>query len=272
MSLSLNNLASTKERQNSKPPVMVIYGVGKIGKTSLASEFPSPVYLCTDGERPPSDVDLPSPGTVGTFTDLLDVLEELITGEHDFQTVIIDSLDGLEPLIWQATSERLGVGSIEEAGYGKGYVEAETEWSEYFAALSALADAGIAVVQIAHPEIKRFDSPTSDPYDRYDIKLHKKASARVREHADVIAFMNYRVSLKEKDVGFKKTVTHAEGGSDRVIYLEERAGFIAGNRYTGMPASITYRRGKGFDDLAKYFPAPSSSSNDNAEGDAEEAA
>ncbi len=237
MAISLSNLRSTTR---STPPIAIFYGVDGVGKTQLASEFPNPVLLATEGERPPIDVELPTFGTIGSLADVFDAVGALLTEEHGYKTLIVDSLDGLEPLIWRETSARLKVESIEDAGYGKGYVEADKEWREYLSAITALTRKGIAVVQLAHPEIVRFDSPTSDPYSRYGIKLHKRAGALVRETADLVGFLNYRVTLKEKDVGFKKTVTHGVGGSDRQIHLEERAGFCAKNRYS-MPESIPYR-------------------------------
>jgi hypothetical protein len=229
-----------------------LYGVGGIGKTSLAAEWPSPLYLPTEGERPPSDVDMATPGTIESFDDLLNIFGELLTTEHEFKTVIIDSLDGLESLVWSATCARLGVASIEEPGFGKGYVEADSEWKEYLGAIGALRLAGINVVQLAHPEIARFDSPTSDPYSRYGVKLHKRGNALVREQADIVGFLNYRVSLKEKEVGPKKKITHAEGGKERQIHLNEGAGYLAKNRFS-MPDTITYAKGRGYADLSKHW-------------------
>lgn len=249
MAISLSSLKSSK---TTNPPVVLLYGVDGIGKTSLASEWPSPLYLPTEGERPPSDVDMATPGTVESFDELLNLFQELLETEHEFQTVIIDSLDGLENLVWAATASRLGVNSIEEPGFGKGYVEADTEWRNFLGGVSALASAGINVVMLAHPEIVRFDSPTSDPYSRYTPKLHKRGNALVREQADIVAFMNYRVSLKEKEVGPKKTVTHAEGGKERQIHLTEGAGFLAKNRFSA-PDSIRYVKGKGYADLSKFW-------------------
>lgn len=264
MAISLSSLKSSK---STKPPIVVLYGVDGIGKTSLAAEWPDPVYLPTEGERPPSDVDMPTPGTIKSLDDLWNVVGELLDGQHGFKTAIIDSLDGLEGLIWKATIARLGVSSIEEPGYGRGYVEADAEWREYLAAISELQQAGIAVVQLAHPEIVRFDSPTTDPYSRYTIKLHKRGNALVREQADVVAFMNYRVTLKEKEVGPKKSVTHAEGGKERLIHLVEGAGFNAKNRFS-MPDSLRYVKGAGYAELSKYFPA----ANDNAAATSRKAA
>lgn len=250
MAISLSSLKSTKRND---PPVMLLYGVDGIGKTSLAAEFPDPIYLATEGERPPSDIEMATPGTIESFDDLLNIIGELLTVEHDRRTVIIDSADGLEPLVWAATCARLGINSIEEAGFGKGYVEADTEWNELMSALSALAQAGIYVVILAHPEIVRFDSPTTDPYSRYQPKLHKRANALVREKSDVVAFMNYRVSIKEKEVARQTKVAHAEGGKERQIHLNEGAGFNAKNRYS-MPDAVPYRKGQGFTELAQYWP------------------
>lgn len=252
MAISLSSLKSTK---TTNPPVILLYGVDGVGKTSLAAEFPDPIYLATEGERPPSDVELATPGTIESFHELLDVFGELLTEEHDRKTVIIDSLDGLEPLVWRATCARLGVSSIEEPGYGRGYIEADSEWNEFLTACSALARAGMCVVMLAHPEIVRFDSPTSDPYSRYSVRLNKRANAIVREKVDVVAFMNYRVSIKEKEVGHKKTVSRAEGGKERQIHLNEGPGFVAKNRFS-MPDYVNYKKGGGYAAMAEYFPEP----------------
>lgn len=263
MAISLSTLKSSK---NDNPPITVIYGVDGIGKTSLAAEWPAPIYLPTEGERPPSDIEMPTPGTVESFDALLDIFSELLTEEHEFKTVIIDSLDGLENLVWDATCARLDVSSIEEPGYGKGYIETDTEWRELLGGIGALSRAGLNVVMLAHPEIVRFDSPTTDPYSRYTLKMHKRANALVREQADLVAFMNYRISLKEKEVGHKKTVTHAEGGKERQIHLVEGAGFVAKNRFS-MPDAVTYKKGDGYKALSKYW-LPAANDNGKAKKEA----
>lgn len=256
MAISLGSLNSTK---NNKPPIGIVYAVGGAGKTTLASEFPDPYYMPTLGEEPPDDVEMPSPCEPGqhieTFSEALDVIEWLLTAEHDRKTLIIDSVDGLEPLVWTETCARNGWANIEDAGFGKGYVAADEVWRELIGGIKALRDAGIAVVLIAHTEISRFDSPTSDPYSRYGIKLHKRASALLQEAAQFVAFMNYRHTLKEKEVGFNKKVAHAEGSGERVIHLEERPGFLAKSRYS-TPPSLPYKKGHGWAKLAEYMPTP----------------
>ncbi|GAB5501169.1 MAG: hypothetical protein PsegKO_34800 [Pseudohongiellaceae bacterium] len=95
----------------------------------------------------------------------------------------------------------------------------------------------MAIVQIAHTDIRRFDSPEHEPYDRYVIKLHARASALLQEHADVVLFANYRINTVKSDVGFNKKITRALGSGERVIHTEERPAFLAKNRY-GLPETL----------------------------------
>jgi hypothetical protein len=249
---SIASLVSTK---SDRPPILLLYGVGGVGKTSLAAEFPDPVYLHTQGEEPPSNVELATPGVVESYDEMIELMTELVVGDHDRKTVIIDSLDGFESLVWAKTCGRLGVNSIEDPGYGKGYIETDQEWQYFIDGALALKQRGICVVILAHPEIVRFDSPITDPYSRYTVKLHKRANAIIREKSDIVGFMNYRTTIKEKEVARQKTVAHGEGGGDRQIHLEERPGFLAKNRYQ-MPTVIQYKIGKGYEELSKHFPAP----------------
>ncbi len=250
MAIQLGSLNSTK---TNKPPIAVLYGVHGVGKTELASQFPNPFYLPTVGEEPPDGVEMPSSGTAETMDEVFDVIGWMLGGDTGFDTLIIDSLDGLEPLVWAQTCKQNGWANIEDAGFGKGYVAADAVWRDFLGGVQALRTAGIAVVMIAHTEITRFDSPTSDPYSRYGIKLHKRASALVQEAAQLVGFINYRHTLKEKEVGFNKKVGHAEGSGERQIHLEERPGFLAKSRYA-TPPSITLKKGQGYSALAKYFP------------------
>jgi hypothetical protein len=95
----------------------------------------------------------------------------------------------------------------------------------------------MTIVQIAHTDIKRFDSPESEPYDRYIIKLHTKASALLQEHSDIVLFANYRISTVKSDVGFYKKVTRALGSGERLLHTAERPAFLAKNRYA-LPDTI----------------------------------
>lgn len=255
MAISLKNLKSSRSKM---PPITLIYGVDGIGKTSLAAEWPEPLYMPTEGQKTPSDIEIPSTDVISSWDDIENVFTELLTTEHDFKSVIIDSLGGIAPFIEAITAARIGAATVDDnskgspAAYGNGYKESEVEWGTFMSGCEALSQAGINVVLLGHPEIKRFDDPLNDPYDRYILKLNKRAAPLVREKCDIVAFLNYRISLKEKEVAGRKTVAHAEGGKERQIHLSRGAGFDAKNRYS-MPDAVTYKKGNGYKDLSKYW-------------------
>jgi len=219
-----------------KPPRLLVHGVAGVGKTTFASQAHQPVFLQTEdglGTLPVAHFPL-----ARTFEEVLEALVALYTEPHDLQTVVVDSVDWLEPLIWAKACRDNGWASIEDAGFGKGYLAALTYWRQYLDGLNALRDdRGMTVIQIAHTDIKRFDSPEHDPYDRYVIKLHSRAAALLQEHSDAVLFANYRISTVKADVGFNKKVNRALGSGERVLHTAERPAFLAKNRY-GLPETL----------------------------------
>jgi hypothetical protein len=230
------SLASLRRTTDQKPPRILIHGVAGVGKTTFAAGAPNPVFIQTEDGL--GRIAAQTFGLLRTFDEVLEALGSLYTEEHKFQTLVIDSVDWLEPLVWQATAKANGWTSIEQPGYGKGYVAALDFWRQYIDGINALRDEkGLAIVQIAHTAIKRFDSPEHEPYDRYKIKLHDRAADLLMEHSDVVLFANYRISTVKSDVGFNKKVVRGVSGGDRVIYTQERPAFLAKNRY-GLPDSL----------------------------------
>lgn len=228
MAISLSQL---NRIDSPKPPRIVLYGPHGIGKNTFAAGAPKPVLInLEDGH--PSDSPIEAFPKATTFTEVMEAFGALYSEEHDFETVIVDSLDWLEPLVWAETCARNKWQSIEEPGFGKGYMAALDVWREYFAAIDALRnDKSMVVIQTAHAEIKRFDSPETEPYDRYQIKLQKAASALAQEHADMVLFANWKVSVTKADAGFNKKVSRGIGAGKRVAYTEERPAFLAKNRH-----------------------------------------
>lgn len=224
------SIASLQHGTAPKPPRMLVYGTHGVGKTSFAASAPNPVFIQTEDGL--GMIDAPTFGLLKSYDEIMEAIGALYGEEHDRQTVVIDSLDWLEPIIWAQACKDNGWANIEAAGYGKGYVAALDLWRTVLDGLNALRDEkGMTVVMLAHSDIKRFDSPETEPYDRYIIKLHARASALVQEHVDCVFFVNYRVATVKTDVGFNKKIVRAVGGSDRVLYTAERPAFLAKNRY-----------------------------------------
>lgn len=244
------SLASLKRGTALAAPRLLIHGVAGVGKTTFAAAAPAPVFILTEDGLGTLNADhFP---LARTFEEVMESLVALHVEEHAFQTVVIDSVDWLEPLVWAQACKDNGWKSIEDAGYGKGYVAALDLWRQYIEWLNALRDdRGMTVIQIAHTEIKRFDSPEHEPYDRYIIKLHARAAALLQEHSDAVLFANYRISTVKSDVGFNKKVNRALGSGERVLHTAERPAFLAKNRYS-LPDSLPLS----WEDFANAMPKP----------------
>ena len=230
------SLASLQTSSTLRPPRILMHGVHGVGKTTFAAGADAPVVIMTEDGL--GMLKVPHFAIATSYADVVEALDALLNEEHSYSTAVIDSVDWLEPLVWAETCRRNGWASIEAPGFGKGYAEALTVWREYLDRLNALRDRrGMAVVQIAHTDIKRFDSPEHEPYDRYVIKLQARAAALLQEHCDVVLFANYRLSIAKADVGFNKKVARALGSGERVLHTAERPAFLAKNRY-GLPDTL----------------------------------
>lgn len=214
------------------PQKALVYGVQGLGKTTFGCTWDRPILLRVEDGA--AAIDVPTfPNLVESFGDLEAAINALHE-DHPFKTLVIDSLDWMEPIIWAQTCAVLGIEAIERAGYGKGYVEADNQWRHIMGGLDSLRiNRGMNVVLIAHAEIKRFEPPDADPYDRYQIKLHKRAWAKWQEWADMVLFANYKTSsVKIKDGGAKgESKFRAVGTGDRVLYTSERPAYLAKCRW-----------------------------------------
>tara|TARA_Y100000593_G_C4266038_1_gene314821 strand:+ start:554 stop:1339 length:786 start_codon:yes stop_codon:yes gene_type:complete len=225
---------STIKRSTQLPPRVVVYGVPGIGKTTLAADMPNPVFLPVEDGLGQLDVEaFPRPST---YDEVIGAVTSLIQQDHNYGTLVLDSLDKLEPLIWDhvcdtVPSDKGGkVERIEAFGYGKGYTHALTEWRRLLRGLDILREQkGMSICLIAHSAVVRFESPEADPYERYQLRLHKHADAAVCEWADAVLFANYKVTVI--DGGGNTDKKRGVGKGERLIHTNERPAFKAKNRY-----------------------------------------
>jgi len=223
------------------PQKVVAYGVQGVGKTSFGSTFDSPILLPVEDGAAAIDMDTFPLAT--SFQEVVDAITALHE-EHDYKTLVLDSLDWLEPLVWQTTCQAHGKDSIEAFGYGKGYAEADKFWRHVMGGFDSLrANKGMTIVLLAHSEVKKVEPPESDPYDRYQMRLHKRAFAMWQEWSDLNLFLTYKVAVQKTDQGFGNERVRGVGTGDRIIHTQERPAWDAKSRWP-LPESINIGKDK----------------------------
>lgn len=250
MAISLKSVVRTATH---KPPRITIYGVPGVGKTSFAASAPAPIFILTEDGMGSIEADhFPLARSYG---EVMDALSCLASEEHNFKTVVLDSMDWFENLVHIETCRVNGWKDLEAPGYGRGYVAALDAWKNYLEAVNYLRDErNMTIIQIAHSETVRFDSPENEPYSRYTLKLHKRAGALVAEHSDILGFVNFRTTVVKTDTGFNKKVVRGVGSGERFIYLSERPAYTAKNRYA-LPDSLPLEWNALADNIPFFSPS-----------------
>jgi hypothetical protein len=219
-----------------KPPRILVYGTEGIGKSTFGSQASKPIFVQTEDGLDAIACDRFPLAT--RYDEVLGALVELRTEPHDYETVVVDSVDWLERLIWDRVCEDSGVETIEKAdgGYARGYMHALTFWRQVVDHLNHLRnDRDMAVLLIAHAKVERFEDPEVSAYDRYSPRLHKHAAALICEWCDAVLFATRKVRTQTEDAGFnrKRTIAHAIGkdGGERVLRTVGGPSCVAKNRY-----------------------------------------
>ncbi len=229
-------MASIRTGKRHAPPRLLLYGTEGIGKSTYAAQAPNPIFIPTEDGL--GEIDCASFPLAKQLTDVEESLSALAKEPHEYQTVVIDSLDWLEQLIWDDLCRISNSASIEkvDGGYGKGYIAALGFWRHILDLLDVLhKQRNMAVILIAHAKVERFEDPESTAYDRYSPRLHKHASALLTEWVDAVLFATRKFRTETEDAGFGRERTIAVGigpeGGERILRTVGGPSCVAKNRY-----------------------------------------
>lgn len=209
----------------------VFYGAEGIGKSTLASKLPGVVFIDTEGSTEHMTVcRYPRPKSWDALLDMVDDASKLNIG-----TLVIDTADWAERLCTEALCSARGWKGIEDAGYGKGYIYQAESFGKLLDKLTEISEKGINVGFCAHAQLRKIEAPEeTGAYDHWEMKLAKKIGPMVKEWADLLIFMNYKILVLKGATPMEKN--HVSGGK-RVMYTTHHPVWDAKNRF-GLPEEL----------------------------------
>ena len=217
-----------------RPQKAVVYGPEGVGKSTLAGRLPEPVFLDTEGGT--HHLDVVRLDAASTWDEISSAVTQLAKSDHPFKTLVIDTADWLEKRLVEHLCRKSNKDSIEDFGYGKGWVILAEEFARFLHSLDALLDRGMHVVFLAHATVRKFEAPDqAGSYDRFELTLSKQVAPLLKEWADVVLFGNYVTKIAEKDNGKLRGV----GGKERVLFATHSAAYDAKNRH-GLPEKLPF--------------------------------
>jgi len=224
---------------------VAIYGTEGVGKTTFAANFPGTVFIDTEGSTKHIDVArFDRPDELG---DVIKQINYVISHPDQFGTLVIDTVDWLEKLVFQTVCVEKKIANIEDIGFGKGYVYAKQKMQQILEMLDQVIAVGVHVVLVCHSTIRKFELPDEmGSYDRYVLKLNEKnISPLIKEWVDMLLFVNYKTDIVTTSDGKTKK---GKGGQKRVMYANHNACWDAKNRF-GLPDEMPFE----YDQIAELF-------------------
>ena len=215
---------------------MLIYGPEGVGKTTFAAQCPGAVFIDTEGSTRHMDVARFDPPE--DITDVIEQLNYVLGHPKEIGTVVIDTVDWLEKIIFNSVCVEKKIQNIEDIGYGKGYVYAKQKMQQLLEMMQLIVDAGVNVCLVCHSMIRKFELPDEmGSYDRYMLKLNEKNIAPIiKEWVDMMLFVNYRTDIVTDADGKTKK---GKGGQKRIMYANHSACWDAKNRF-GLPDEMPF--------------------------------
>lgn len=213
--------------KQARPRRILLYGQHGVGKSTWAAGAPSPVFIDVEGGL--GDIECAKTEKVATFGELCQAIQTL-SSHPQFKTIVIDSVDWTEGLIFQQVASDAGKKNIGKIEFGKGYTDAAEKWQYVINLLDRAVSAGKGIILLGHARVVRFENPESQSYDRYEVDLHKSSAGMIQEWCDEVLFSSFRVFTRTEEQGFGKERTMAIGGKERYIRTNESAAAVAKSR------------------------------------------
>lgn len=202
--------------------IVVIYGEPKVGKTTIASQFPKALLLAFEkGYNALAGVLAQNITKWAEFKKALKQLENPLAKEK-FETIIVDTADLSYASCEKFILQREGVDKIGDIPYGGGY---KLVRDEFDTSLRSIPMLGYGLVMISHAQVQTVTAEDGTEYSKTVPTLAKQPRGIVLSMADII--------------GYAKSVER-DGEARTVLFLRGTPQFEAGSRFKHTPPVIRF--------------------------------
>jgi hypothetical protein len=233
--------AATAERE---PVFAVVYGGPGLGKSTCAAGAEKPFFVPAD----PSGMrslprSIPKSATPTTWDALLAIVAFLATGEHDRRTLVLDTVNAIEALLFAHVCRLHGATSIETVlkGYGKGYTVAAEIMAGFVASLHDLRiKRGVNIVGICHAKSRVQQDPSLPEHDLWTMSLNDKIASVWIGAADTVVFAQAEAVTRQEGEGFRER-TKIEHTGRVLAHVRPGLGWVAKNRdFMASPLALSW--------------------------------
>ena len=234
-------------------PRVTLYGAPGIGKSTLASQFPEPLFITTEQTGLVGVTALAPPKS---FTELWENTVALLKEENlPFKTIVVDSISKLDAIVIrhildQEKTRKDGTKATTLAtaggGFGAGFQAVEQIHRSFKSLLDRFQDRGVTVVYIGHLASIKHKAPDMDDFDKYSIVMScERAKQPYIDDVDLVGFCKLQSYVSETESG--RNLVNSTG--TRVLVTTASDGNVSKNRF-GISKDIPMS----FDELAKRIP------------------
>lgn len=232
-----------------RPDRSALVGTAGVGKTTFLASTRKPIVITTEEGANELDISrafMDDGSLPDSYEDVLKLIDDLTNDAQGFETLGIDTLDWLIMMMERyiikdrKTKDGEPYTSIEDFGFGKGYVVLAEEARIFLSKLEKLqAKQRMDVLFLVHAAVKKVNPPDSEPYDRYGMKLHDKVAALIMEWCSNVYLAQINVAVKKGDKRQGERNKAFGETDDRVLRTCETAAYQAKNRI-GLEPTIPF--------------------------------
>ena len=205
---------------------ILIYAMPKLGKSTLAAQFPNTLFLATEAGLNHLEV-FQEP--ILSWEQFCTTLAEVARGDHQFRTIAVDTVDNLFQLCREYVLKKLGIEHESDLGYAKGFHAVSGEWHRVLTKLSMLP---YGIIFISHATEKEFETRTGK-LTRVVPTLPNKAREVLLNIVDIIMYGDFETQAKAP----KGSVPPPP---KRVLRTKPTMYYEAGDRTRRLPDTIDF--------------------------------